>query len=544
MLISYKRSQTSIILRVKILNSSVATGAGLTGLTSASTGLIISTIADNEATATAYTVVGSTIETITTLGTYAAPTATKCRFKEVDATNHKGVYEIQIADARFAVASTKSIVVSISGATNAAECDVTIPLVDLDPYNAVPKADLETIKTNPVVNTGTVTFPTTATLASTTNITAGTVTTATNVTTVNGLAANVLTATSIANGAITAPKFAAGAIDAAATAADFVTEIRNAITGGAYALNTSATGSIRVVDGTGTDEIDLLAGAVELRPSTQSSISSIEGNTSDLLTIIGTAGAGLTAIADQVWDEAIVGHLGAGSTGAALNAAGSAGDPWTTPLPGAYGSGTAGFIVGTNINATISSRSTHSAADVWAVTTRTLSSGAIVAATFGAGAIDASAIATGAITAAKFAAGAIDAAAIANGAIDAATFAAGAIDAAALAADAGTEIATAVWASATRVLTAGTNIVLAKGTGVTGFNDITVSSIWTTALVESYRTAGTVGTPSQYMHEILAGLLDHSISGTTKTIRNIAGAAAKTYTLDSSSAPTSITEAT
>lgn len=44
------------------------------------------------------------------------------------------------------------------------------------------KVDIETIKTNPVVNGGTVTFPTTATLASTTNITAGTITTATNLT--------------------------------------------------------------------------------------------------------------------------------------------------------------------------------------------------------------------------------------------------------------------------------------------------------------------------------------------------------------------------
>lgn len=78
------------------------------------------------------------------------------------------------------------------------------------------------------------------------------------------------------------------------------------------------------------------------------------------------------ANADAVWDEAIAGHLGAGSTGAALNAAGSAGDPWTTPLPGAYGAGTAGKIIGDNINATVSSRSSHSAADVWAAVTRTL----------------------------------------------------------------------------------------------------------------------------------------------------------------------------
>jgi len=69
-----------------------------------------------------------------------------------------------------------------------------------------------------------------------------------------------------------------------------------------------------------------------------------------------TAPPDVNAIADQVWDEAIAGHAGAGSTGAALSAAGSAGDPWATALPGAYGAGTAGKIVGDNINATISSR--------------------------------------------------------------------------------------------------------------------------------------------------------------------------------------------
>ncbi len=42
------------------------------------------------------------------------------------------------------------------------------------------KVDVDTIKTNPVANGGTVTFPTNATLASTTNLTAGTVATVTN----------------------------------------------------------------------------------------------------------------------------------------------------------------------------------------------------------------------------------------------------------------------------------------------------------------------------------------------------------------------------
>jgi hypothetical protein len=109
----YKNGVASVILRVLLLDNTSTTGAGKTGLTFSSGGLIISTIADNEATATTYTAAGSTTETITTLGTFAAPTATKCRFKEVDATNHPGLYEIQIADARWAVASARSIIVSV-----------------------------------------------------------------------------------------------------------------------------------------------------------------------------------------------------------------------------------------------------------------------------------------------------------------------------------------------------------------------------------------------------------------------------------------------
>ena len=55
----------------------------------------------------------------------------------------------------------------------------------------------------------------------------------------------------------------------------------------------------------------------------------------------------------SVWDETLADHLDAGSTGNALNAAGAAGDPWSTALPGAYGAGTAGNIVGNNLNAPV-----------------------------------------------------------------------------------------------------------------------------------------------------------------------------------------------
>ena len=81
----------------------------------------------------------------------------------------------------------------------------------------------------------------------------------------------------------------------------------------------------------------------------------------DIATILSDVGAlgappSAASIADAVWDEAIAGHEVAGSTGDALHAAGSAGDPWATALPGSYGAGTAGKIIGTELDAAVSSR--------------------------------------------------------------------------------------------------------------------------------------------------------------------------------------------
>ena len=70
------------------------------------------------------------------------------------------------------------------------------------------------------------------------------------------------------------------------------------------------------------------------------------------------------AIADAVWDEALAPHLSAGSTGEKLNAAGAAGDPWSTTLPASYTTNQAGFILGTNLNATVGSRSTQTSVDI------------------------------------------------------------------------------------------------------------------------------------------------------------------------------------
>lgn len=122
------RGSTSNILRVFLQDSRVTDGSGLTGLSSASSGLKIVTIADVEASVTSYTVAGSTIESITTLGTFATPTATKCRFKEIDSTNLPGWYEIQLDDARFAVSNSKALQIMIFGASNLVPCNVEVQL--------------------------------------------------------------------------------------------------------------------------------------------------------------------------------------------------------------------------------------------------------------------------------------------------------------------------------------------------------------------------------------------------------------------------------
>ena len=54
------------------------------------------------------------------------------------------------------------------------------------------------------------------------------------------------------------------------------------------------------------------------------------------------------------------------------------------------------------------------------------------------------------------------------------------------------QISTQVWSETTRLLTAGTNIVLAKNTGITGFNDITSQSVWD-VLASSVVLANSIG---------------------------------------------------
>jgi hypothetical protein len=62
-------------------------------------------------------------------------------------------------------------------------------------------------------------------------------------------------------------------------------------------------------------------------------------------------------VADAVWDEALSGHATAGTTGAALSAAGGAADPLLNAVPGSYASGTAGNALGRIVGANITIQS-------------------------------------------------------------------------------------------------------------------------------------------------------------------------------------------
>lgn len=67
----------------------------------------------------------------------------------------------------------------------------------------------------------------------------------------------------------------------------------------------------------------------------------------------------------------------------------------------------------------------------------------------------------------------------------------------------------------------------------------------TVAMVESYNADGVAPTPAQAFHLLIALLSEFSVSGTTLTFKKLDGStSAGTLTLDSASAPTSVTRAT
>ena len=146
---------------------------------------------------------------------------------------------------------------------------------------------------------------------------------------------------------------AANTVTASALAADAVTEIQSG-------LATSA--ALATVDGV----VDAIQATTDKIDDTLEDDGGTYRFTANALEESPAGGGAPTAgeIADAVWEEAISDHSGTtGSTAEALNAAGAAGDPWTTALPGSYGAGSAGKIIGDNLNASVGSRATQASVD-------------------------------------------------------------------------------------------------------------------------------------------------------------------------------------
>lgn len=136
---AFKSGAQGVMFELQLYDSTkTGSNGGLTGLSSSSAGLIIATRCDNEAAVTAYTQAGGTIQPITTIGTYAAPSAGNIRFGQIDATNAPGLYQVMILNTRLSVGGSKYITITVpavSGLNLMAMAPLVIPLTDIDPYS-------------------------------------------------------------------------------------------------------------------------------------------------------------------------------------------------------------------------------------------------------------------------------------------------------------------------------------------------------------------------------------------------------------------------
>jgi hypothetical protein len=211
----------------------------------------------------------------------------------------------------------------------------------------------------------------------------------------NEITAGLITATAIADGAITAAKIATNAIDADAIAADAVTEIQNGLATAA-ALATVDSNVDAILDDTGTSGVVLANDAITAAKIAANAIGSSEiadgaitaakiaTDAIDADALAADAIAEINATVDTALTDIHLDHLLAadydpankpGTATALLNElvendggvsrftenaleqgpGGAGSDPWETEVPGAYDVGTAGYILGTNLDVAVSS---------------------------------------------------------------------------------------------------------------------------------------------------------------------------------------------
>ena len=139
------RGETSLIRHVFILDSSSTTGAGKTGLAYDTAGWKVRYIYPGG------TPVAVTLENITTLGTYQAPTSNAhMRFREVDATNMPGWYEVHFHNDWASTANgRKKISLAMSGPSGMAPLNVSIDLIGFNLQSIWPGVSVQEIDSVP-----------------------------------------------------------------------------------------------------------------------------------------------------------------------------------------------------------------------------------------------------------------------------------------------------------------------------------------------------------------------------------------------------------
>ena len=457
--------------------------------------------------------------------------------------------------------------------------------------SGIARVDVDTIKTNPVVNGGTITFPSGATLASTTNITAGTITTATNLT--NAPTAGDLTATMKAS--------VNTEVDAAIEtyhldhllAADYdpaskpgvSTALLNELIGSdagvsqftANALELAPTGGSAPTVGQIADAVwdeaqadHVTAGSFGI---TASEIADILVDTAE----IGAAGAGLTAVRANILRT---GTAQAGASGTiTLDSGASAVDSFykhtIVRIVSGTGAGQSRLItayVGSTKVATIES------GHAWDTTPDNTSVFDIIAfssvdlQSWAGTAVSNSIISGGStlplVNAFIYGIKTTSTVGVLNNLLadyDGTGYAGGTIPKIANATQISGDATAADNAEAFFDGTgyAGTNNVIPTVTTLTGntpqtgdsfarigatgsgLTSLAPSTLLSAALTESYRGTNATGSATQLLYEIMAHLGEFAIVSTTKTTKKVDGSTtAKTYTLDSATTPTSITEAT
>ena len=124
MKLQVKAGTTSKLVRIFVPNSTLSTGVGLTGLAYNTASLTAYYIKEGDASATEITLADMTV------GTWASG-----GFKEIDATNMPGWYEVGLPNA--AIASSASVGIHFQGAANMAPVPIEIELVSYNPLDTI-----------------------------------------------------------------------------------------------------------------------------------------------------------------------------------------------------------------------------------------------------------------------------------------------------------------------------------------------------------------------------------------------------------------------